>query len=77
MSTTQVILKAASIITMDESTPRAEAVAIDCSTGTIIAVGSLDDCTKAAPGAAVTDLGTSVLMPGFIDPHSHPMLIRH
>ena len=74
MSTTQVILKAASIITMDESTPRAEAVAIDCSTGTIIAVGSLDDCTKAAPGAAVTDLGTSVLMPGFIDPHSHPML---
>lgn len=69
-----VILKASAIITMDDANPRAEAVAIDSSDGAIVAVGSLDDCTKAAPGATVQDLGSSVLMPGFIDPHSHPVL---
>lgn len=68
------VLKASSIITMDESHPRAEAVAVDTSTGAITAVGSLAEVQAAAPGVAVTDLGTTVLMPGFIDPHSHPML---
>jgi len=69
-----VILKASAVITMDDANPRAEAVAIDSSDGTIVAVGSLDDCTTAAPDAKVQDLGSSVLMPGFIDPHSHPVL---
>ena len=36
-----VILKASSIITMDPSNPRAEAIAIDESTGKIVAVGSV------------------------------------
>ena len=69
-----VILKASSVITMDESNPRAEALAFDDATGKILAVGTVAECQAAAPGAAVTDLGSTVLMPGFIEAHSHPML---
>jgi predicted amidohydrolase YtcJ len=72
--TANVILKASSIITMDPSNPRSEAIAIDDITGKIVAVGSVADCQAAAPGVAITDLGTTVLMPGFIEAHSHPML---
>ncbi|MFM8351158.1 MAG: amidohydrolase [Actinomycetales bacterium] len=68
------ILKAASIVTMDVANPRAEAVAFDDATGKILAVGTVAECQSAAPGTAVTDLGTTVLMPGFIEAHSHPML---
>jgi predicted amidohydrolase YtcJ len=70
--TANVILKAASIITMNADAPRAEAVAVDDTTGVIVAVGTLSDCQAAAPGVAVTDLGNAVLMPGFIEAHSHP-----
>lgn len=68
------VLKASSIITMDDANPRAEAVAVDTSTGLITEVGTLADVRAAAPGVAVTDLGATVLMPGFIDPHNHPVL---
>ncbi|KAI9034485.1 amidohydrolase 3 [Hyaloraphidium curvatum] len=69
------IIKAASVITMDRTSSRAEAVAVDTKSGLIAAVGSLADVkAAAAPDAALVDLGTSVLMPGFIDPHSHPLL---
>lgn len=68
------ILKASSIITMEDAQPTAEAIAVDTSTGQITAVGALADVQASAPGVAVTDLGTTVLMPGFIDPHSHPAL---
>lgn len=68
------ILTASRIITMETDAPTAQAVAIDTGQGTIVAVGSLADCQAAAPGVAPTDLGDSVLMPGFIDPHSHPIL---
>jgi predicted amidohydrolase YtcJ len=68
------IVKATTIITMNDAQPRAEAIAIDTAAGTITAVGSLDDVQAAAPGATVTDLGSDVLMPGFIDAHSHPAL---
>lgn len=71
---TDLILQAATIITMEDDLPRAEAIAIDTSTGQITAVGSLADVQAAAPGVPVTNLGTSVLMPGFIDPHNHPAL---
>ncbi len=67
------ILKAASIITMDPAKPRAEAVAVDTKTGEITAVGSLAEVQRSAPGVVPTDLGDTVLMPGFIDPHSHPL----
>lgn len=69
-----VILKASSIITMDPTNPRADAIAMDDSTGKIVAVGTVAECQAAAPGVAITDLGTTVLMPGFIEAHSHPML---
>ena len=71
---TTTILKADSIITMDEANPRAEAIAFDDTTGKILAVGTVAQCQAAASGAAVTDLGSTVLMPGFIEAHSHPML---
>lgn len=71
---TDLILKASSIITMDLDQPRAEAIGVDTSTGSITAVGTLEEVQAGAPGVAVTDLGTDVLMPGFIDAHSHPLL---
>ncbi len=69
-----VVLKAANIITMDEKNPRAQAIAFDTDTKKITAVGSLKDVQASAPSATVKDLGTTVLMPGFIDPHNHPFL---
>lgn len=68
------IIKASSIITMDPTNPRAEAVAVDSAAGTIAAVGSLADLQATNSGASVKDLGDTVLMPGLIDPHSHPAL---
>jgi predicted amidohydrolase YtcJ len=68
------ILKALTIITMDASAARADAVAVDTTSGRITAVGTLEACQQAAPGAKVRDLGKTVLMPGLIDPHSHPLL---
>ncbi len=70
----EVIVKASSIITMDQAVPRAEALAIDTSSGLITAVGTLADVQAGASGAKVMDLGTTVLMPGFVDAHSHPAL---
>ena len=67
------ILKAQAVITMDEGSPRAEAVAVDTSAGTIVAVGSLSDVQSVVPGVTPTDLGNTVLMPGFIEAHSHPI----
>ncbi|MFY9334493.1 MAG: amidohydrolase family protein [Mycobacterium sp.] len=69
----QMILKAASVITMNPAEPRAEAVVVDADSGTIAAVGSLAQCRSGAPDAPVTDLGTAVLMPGFIQAHDHPV----
>jgi predicted amidohydrolase YtcJ len=68
------ILKALTIITMDPTAARVDAVAVDTTTGMIAAVGTVEACQQAAPAATVQDLGTTVLMPGFIDPHSHPLL---
>ncbi|WP_198517671.1 amidohydrolase [Microbacterium lacus] len=66
------VLTAGSILTMDPKKPRAEAVAI--SGERIVAVGSLAECRAALPDAEVRDSGAAVLMPGFIDSHSHPVL---
>ncbi len=72
--TADLILKASTIITMDESNPRAEAIAVDTTSGQITCVGTLAAVQATAPGVAVTDLGSTVLMPGLIDAHSHPAL---
>ena len=65
------ILTAGAVITMDDTMPRADAVAV--SGDTIVAVGTLEQCQAALPGAEVVDTGAAVLAPGFIDPHSHPL----
>ncbi len=72
MSGTTMILIADDIVTMESAQPRARAVAV--ADGLIVAVGSLEDCRRAVPGALETELAGSVLMPGFVDPHSHPLL---
>ncbi len=66
------ILTAGTVITMDPGKPRAEAVAV--SGGRILAVGTLDECRAALPGAEVVDTGAAALLPGLIEPHSHPLL---
>jgi len=68
------IVAASTVITMDQGRPRAEAVAIDTSTGTIVEVGTRAELTASHPNAALTDLGAATLMPGFIDSHSHPIM---
>ena len=37
-------------------------------------MGSLEECTAASPRAKVTQLRDTILLPGFIDPHSHPIV---
>lgn len=69
-----VVLKASTIITMNDKSPRAEAIAFDTATKKITAIGSFKDVSAASPNATVKDLGKTVLMPGFIDPHNHPIL---
>jgi predicted amidohydrolase YtcJ len=70
--TNTAIVIASSIITMDDSKPRADAVAV--SDGAIVAVGTLLECQAALPGAPVLDTHAAVLMPGFIESHSHPIV---
>lgn len=66
------ILKAGTILTLDPRRTRAEAVAVD--DGRIVAVGTVDECRTALPGADIEDTGAAALLPGFIEPHSHPVL---
>lgn len=66
----QKIFENGTIITMDESCPRAEAVLVD--NGTIVKVGSREEVFEAAQdGARVIDLKGRTLMPGFFDAHGH------
>ena len=59
------------ILTMDEGTPTAEAVCI--SEGKILAVGTLEELRAFAPPHRRKEihLEEGVLLPGFIDSHSH------
>jgi len=66
------ILRADTVITMDPDRPRAEAVAV--SGEKIVAVGSLDECRTARPAAEIVDTGAAALLPGFVEPHSHPVM---
>ena len=50
-----IILTAATVITMDDERPRAEAIAV--SGNRIVAVGSLAECTSALPSARVISTG--------------------
>lgn len=66
------ILAAGTVITMDPARPRAQAVAV--TDGRIAAVGTLADCQAACPDAEVVDTGVAALLPGFVEPHSHPVM---
>src|SRR5262245_60722057 len=60
----------ASVHTMDESQPRAEAVAI--SGNRIVAVGSTADIrSQAGPKTRIVDAGGKNVFPGFNDAHVH------
>lgn len=66
------ILTAETVITMDAHGTLAEAVAV--SDGHIVAIGTLDEAKAALPNAEVVNTGAKALMPGFIEPHGHPVL---
>ncbi len=62
------------IVTMDPVCPQAEALAVK--DGTIIAVGSTDECRNALGGDYESiDLSGMALLPGFIDTHLHPTVM--
>jgi predicted amidohydrolase YtcJ len=63
------------IITMDPGWPEATAVAVR--DGKILSVGSLDDLQpwlKSAPHKIDRTFASKILLPGFIEPHGHPIL---
>jgi len=71
-----VVYTAQKIITMDESTPEATAVAV--ADGRIIAVGSLEQVREQLGNQSYDVVDTfedKVLTPGFIDNHLHPLLV--
>lgn len=57
------------IITQDDAAPQAEAFLV--SDGRIVAIGSVDEVTAAAPRAHTIALD-GWIMPGLIEPHGHP-----
>src|SRR5262245_44998942 len=77
-SQVQLVLLNANILTMDDSQPRAQAVAI--SDGRLVAVGSNEEISGLATSRTTkVDLTGRTVVPGFIDAHSHPCYagLRH
>jgi predicted amidohydrolase YtcJ len=66
-----VIHTGGAIVTLDDAQPSAEALAVK--EGRILAVGSRADVEAGFKGqdTKVVDLTGKILLPGFIDPHSH------
>lgn len=72
-----VLITADTIHTMDEQRPSAEAVLVH--QGRLAAVGSVDECLVEAtrrglPEPVRRDLGSATVVPGFVDPHAHPLM---
>jgi len=70
-----VIYQAKEVVTLDPAKPNARAVAVVGDR--ILAVGELDDLTKAAgtqPYTVNTQFADQVVVPGFIAQHDHPLL---
>jgi predicted amidohydrolase YtcJ len=66
----ELILKNGNILTMEDSAPRAEALAVQF--GRIYRVGRSADVEKlAGPDTTVIDLQGQTVLPGFIDTHNH------
>ncbi|MEQ6896031.1 amidohydrolase [Microbacterium sp. KR10-403] len=70
------IITARLIRTVDDALPEARAMLIDA--GRILAIGTVEECRDAASArrldAEEIDLDDAVVVPGFIDPHSHPLM---
>lgn len=66
-----IIFHGGDIVTMDDRTPEPEAVLVE--NGAIKRVGLLTELQAAAPNAELHNLGGKTLMPGFIEPHTHPI----
>ncbi|GII98926.1 hypothetical protein CLV28_2713 [Sediminihabitans luteus] len=70
MTTPDLILTRATVVTVDDAGSTAEAVAV--TDGLITAVGTTDEITAlAGEGTEVLDLEGRTVVPGFLDPHSH------
>ncbi|MBF6177163.1 amidohydrolase [Nocardia otitidiscaviarum] len=70
MDTADLIFTGASIITVDPETEGATAVAV-CD-GRILAVGGREVLSLRGPGTDVIELDERCLLPGFVEPHTHP-----
>lgn len=66
------ILTADRILTMDPTTPNVTALGIE--NGRITALGTVSEVQSALPNAKEIKAGTPVVTPGFIEPHTHPIL---
>ncbi|WP_173923034.1 amidohydrolase [Agromyces sp. Marseille-P2726] len=70
------LVTARAIHTVDPASTTATAMLLD--RGRILAIGSAADCEAAADAAGLAperiDLGDAVVVPGFIDPHAHPLM---
>ncbi len=74
MPNPQLVITNADIITMNPAQPRAEAVAVQ--DGQIVAVGSSVEVAELiGDDTEVVDFGGGVLTPGFVEPHSHVLLM--
>lgn len=65
------IISGGPILTLNADQPEAAALAI--SGGRIVAVGTLEEARRALPDAARFDLEGRALLPGLIEPHTHPI----
>jgi len=70
------VLHNAKIATLDESSSIADAIAVDQSSGLILATGSDSECPRQVPAlwcrfATVLDAGGRCIVPGLIDSHLH------
>ena len=66
----ELVLRSATVITMDDQRPRARALALGG--GRILAVGSNREMQKFIDGSTrVVDLNGQAVLPGFIDAHGH------
>jgi predicted amidohydrolase YtcJ len=73
MTSAEMIITNARVLTMDEARPRAEAVALGG--GRILAVGSKSEIAAlAGPATRVVDAAGRTLLPGFVESHLHLVL---
>ena len=68
-----IIFIGSNIITVDDKRPIAEALAVK--DGIIVAVGSQEEVLQwKGDSTEIIELGDNTLMPGLVEPHSHPVL---